>query len=298
MLIGRAALVRVTSPNRTLDVVALRSFVAVSDAGGFHRAAEVLHVSQPTVSHHVRRLESACGQPLVERVGRTSRLTAAGELLLAEARRLLAIHDDVLDRLSAPLTGELTVGSTEHAADLLLPRLTPAFDRKVRFRLDRGANLRTALDRGDLDLALLLGHAADERSADAGQLEVHWYAAPGWQPPDGDLPLVALDEPCALRDRALGTLDAAGRSVSVVCEAAYLAGVLAATRAGLGVALLATMNTTPEGLVRRADLPPAAPIPMSVRSRRGLPQNVLREAVGSVRSVLSTGAEPASPWDG
>jgi DNA-binding transcriptional LysR family regulator len=280
----------VTPPGRILDVVALRSFVAVSDTGGFHRAAALLHVSQPTVSHHVRRLEAACGQLLLERVGRTSRLTAAGEVLLTEARRLLAIHDDVLDRLSVAPAGELTVGSTEHAADLLLPRLTPAFDRKVRFRLDRGANLRTALDRGDLDLALLLGHAADERSADAGHLEVHWYSAPTWQPPEGPLPLVALDEPCALRERALGTLDAAGHTVSVACEAAYLAGVLAATRAGLGVALLATMNTTPEGLTRREDLPPVAPIPMSVRSRRGLPPTVLSDAVSSVRGVLRSGS--------
>jgi DNA-binding transcriptional LysR family regulator len=273
-------------------MVALRSFVAVSDSGGFHRAAAMLHVSQPTVSHHVRRLEVACGHPLLERVGRTSRLTAAGELLLTEARRILAIHDDVLDRLSTPPLGELTIGSTEHAADLLLPRLTPAFDRKVRFRLDRGTNLRRALDRGDLDLALLLGRAADEQSADAGHLEVHWYSAPTWQPTDGPLPLVALDEPCALRDRALSTLGAAGHTVSVACEAAYLAGVLAAARAGLGVALLATMNTTPEGLVRRDDLPPAAPIPMSVRARRGLPSTVLGEALGAVRGVLSPGSAP------
>ncbi|OLT18181.1 LysR family transcriptional regulator [Pseudonocardia sp. CNS-139] len=278
----------VSSPTRTLDVVALRSFVAVSDCGGFHRAAATLHVSQPTVSHHVRRLEAACGQPLVQRSGRVSRLTPAGETLLAEARRILAIHDDVLGRLAGPAVAELAVGSTEHAADELLPRLTPALGRPVRFRLDRGANLRAALERGDLDLALLMNVPADDRSAAAGPLGVHWYAAPGWEPPArGPLPLVALDEPCALRDRALATLGAAGRAVSVVCEAAYLAGVLAAARAGLGVAMLATLGHTPEGLVRRDDLPAAEPMPISVRCRRGLPAATLTDAATAVGRVLA-----------
>ncbi len=273
-------------PTRTLDVVALRSLVAVADCGGFHRAAAALHVSQPTVSHHLRRLEATCGRALVERVGRSSRLTQAGEVLLAEARRILALHDDVLARLAETPPVELTVGSTEHAADQLLPRLTAVLDGPVRYRIDRGAGLRAALDRGELDLALLLATGRDERSADAGLLEVRWYAAPGWEPPPGPVPLVGLDEPCALRDRAVTTLELAGHTVAVAAEAAYLAGVLAAARAGLGVALLATMGHTPEGLVERADLPAAAPLPMTVRSRRGVPSSTLTTAAKAVAGVL------------
>ncbi|WP_093075992.1 LysR family transcriptional regulator [Pseudonocardia oroxyli] len=276
-----------TAPNRTLDVVALRSFVAVCDQGGFHRAAEVLHVSQPTVSHHVRRLEAACGQNLFRKVGRASRLTAAGGLLLPEARRMLALHDQVLARVSAPTPTSLTLGSTEHAADLLLPRLTGVLGGTVRFRLDRGVNLRAALDRGDLDLALLMGTATDDRAADAGDLALRWFAAPGWRAPAGPLPLVALDEPCAVRERAVSTLAAADVQVSVACEAAYLAGVLAAARAGLGVALLATMGSTPEGLEPRPDLPEVAPLPMSVRARAGLPKDTLASVATAVATTLT-----------
>ncbi|MFI5428938.1 LysR family transcriptional regulator [Aeromicrobium sp. UC242_57] len=54
----------------TLDLIHLRSFVAISDCGGFGRAATVLHMSQPTVSQHVRALEKRLGQPLVEKHGR------------------------------------------------------------------------------------------------------------------------------------------------------------------------------------------------------------------------------------
>ncbi|MBN9170327.1 MAG: LysR family transcriptional regulator [Microbacterium sp.] len=63
----------------TLELTQLRSLVAVADCGGFHRAANALHVSQPTVSHHIRRLEATIGRQLMVRTGRTSRLTEAGD---------------------------------------------------------------------------------------------------------------------------------------------------------------------------------------------------------------------------
>lgn len=58
-----------------LDIVALRSFLAIADCGGFHRAAAALHLTQSAVSQHVRKLEKALGRPLVERDGRCSRFT-------------------------------------------------------------------------------------------------------------------------------------------------------------------------------------------------------------------------------
>ncbi|MGI8411780.1 MAG: helix-turn-helix domain-containing protein [Solirubrobacteraceae bacterium] len=48
----------------------MRSFLAVVDYGGYHRAADALHLSQPAVSQHVRRLEAQLGGPLFERRGR------------------------------------------------------------------------------------------------------------------------------------------------------------------------------------------------------------------------------------
>ncbi|MFD0493202.1 helix-turn-helix domain-containing protein [Streptomyces rhizosphaericus] len=58
-----------------LDIVALRSLIAVADYGGFHRAAGALALSQSTVSQHIRRLEKSLGRPVVERDGRKTRFT-------------------------------------------------------------------------------------------------------------------------------------------------------------------------------------------------------------------------------
>jgi DNA-binding transcriptional LysR family regulator len=279
---------------RNLDIAPLRSYVAVADAGGFQRAADVLHLSQGAISQHVRRLESAVGRPLVERRGRGFRFTADGERLLSHARRILRLHDEVLNSFSEETTETVVIGSTEHAAAQLLPYLAASLERslpryQIRFRIDRGTKLREGFAAGRIDLALLLGAPDDSRATTVGDLELTWYSAPGWTPPGNaeSLPIVAFDSPCALRTRALDTLSNHSIPVVIRAEAMQLAGVHAAVSAGLGVALLATIEQTPEGLQARNDLPRADPIPLAVWSREGLAPAVTRHVSGALRRLLA-----------
>jgi DNA-binding transcriptional LysR family regulator len=287
-----------------LDMVALRSFVAVADCGGFQRAAGALHLSQGAVSQHVRRLEAALGRPLVERRGRGSTFTPHGEHLLAQARRILALHDETVRSLAAT-DGTVVIGSTEHAAAQLLPDLATELartlpDHRLRIRIDRGARLRERLAAGRLDLALLLGPVDDPHATPVGRLELTWYSAPGWTlPPAGrPVPLVAFDEPCVLRTRALDTLSQHGISTVVGAEAIQLAGVQAAVSAGLGVALLATLGQPPEMLVARHDLPTPEPIPLAVWHRPGLATGISYHAAVVLRRLLAAAAPPPDLADG
>jgi DNA-binding transcriptional LysR family regulator len=279
---------------RSLDVAPLRSFVAVADCGGFQRAANSLHLSQGAVSQHVRRLEAAVGRPLVERQGRGSRFTPDGDKLLRQARRILALHDETLRVFGVKSEQTLVIGSTEHAAAQLLPGLSSSLadalpDCRLRFRVDRGAQLREALADGRIDVAMLLGPSDDLHATTVGKLELTWYSAPDWTPPGPDEPvsLVAFDDPCVLRSRALETLAGHGIGVEVNCEAAHLAGVQAAVRAGLGIGLMATLGQTPDGLVARDDLPAPEPITLSVWSRHGLPLEFTEEVADSLRRLLT-----------
>ncbi|MDP9793948.1 DNA-binding transcriptional LysR family regulator [Catenuloplanes nepalensis] len=285
-----------------LGIAPLRSFVAVADCGGFQRAATSLHLTQSAVSQHVRRLETALGRSLIERDGRGSRLTADGEELLARARRILAMHDETLRAFGAEVERTLTIGSTEHAAAQLLPALTASLaatfpDHHVRFRIDRGQQLRAALQDGRIDLALLLGPAGDADARTVGELHLTWYSSPEWTPPavGGPIRLVAFDDPCALRSRALETLSAHGLPAEVGAEAAHLAGVQAAVRAGLGVALMATLGQRLDGLTARDDLPAPAPLPLSVWPRRGLPAAVTDGAATALRTLLTPQPPPPVP---
>jgi DNA-binding transcriptional LysR family regulator len=267
-----------------LDIVALRSLAGIADAGGFRRAAESLHLSQSAISAHVRRLELACNQSLIDRTARVLRFTAAGQLLVADARVILAAHDDALIRArgSADRDHILTVGATEHGAERLLPVITAALratfpDGTIRFRIDRGQRLVARLDDGDLDAVLLLGPATGRGQEPAGALPLAWFAARGWQRPSEPgrpLPIVAIEGPCTIREHALRALAENQISSTVVCEAGHLAGVVNAARAGLGVALLAHLGAPPEDLEPRPDLPAVADQPIHVRTRRHAPHNL------------------------
>jgi DNA-binding transcriptional LysR family regulator len=278
-----------------LDIVALRSLVAVSDCGGFHRAAESLHLSQSTVSQHLRKLERTAGRPLMERVGRGSRFTAEGELLLGEAHRILAAHDAAVARLGiGDSRPSIVLGSTEHAADELLPRVMSALGEvfptaAVRFRLDRSDRLNEAVGRGTVDVAMYIGEIRDPSSRTIGALPLRWFAAPGWRrpAPPAPMPIVVIDNPCTIRRRAMAALMTAGIEPTVVGEAAYLAGVLNAARAGLGVALLADVGGDPDGLERRDDLPAVAPEPVHLRVRAGSDPRLRETTIAALRDLLA-----------
>ncbi|BEP13122.1 LysR family transcriptional regulator [Acidothermaceae bacterium B102] len=282
---------------QVLDIVALRSLVAVADHGGFHRAAAGLGLSQSTVSQHVRRLELAVSLPLVEREGRGSRFTAHGETLVAEGRRILAAHDEALARLSVqPEQRPLLVGATEHGADRILPRIAEALraryvDVPVTFRIDRSSRLHELVDRGTMDVAIFLGDPQHRRSRTAGDLTLRWFSSPDFVVPSAGRPwpLAVIDEPCTIRRAALSTLAQQGVPARVVAEAGYLAGVVNSARAGIAVALLADIGAPPEGLVRRADLPTVAAERLRVRVRSGADADLSATVATTVQTLLAAG---------
>ena len=276
---------------RVLGIAPLRSLVAVSECGGFQRAANSLYLSQGAVSQHVRRLEATVGAALVERRGRGSTFTPEGEMLLREARRILAAHDAALSLFDVEFEQNLVIGSTEHAADHMLPQLREALlaampNREIRFRVDRGLQLREDLSSGRIDLALVFGPADDPAATEVGRLDLTWYTALGRPHRLGrPVPLVAFDDPCAIRTRALETLDRHGLDAEVTCEAPHLAGVQAAVRAGIGVALMVTQDRRPDGLVPFEGLPSVAPIEMTLWSRQGLTREVSEETAQVLRNL-------------
>jgi DNA-binding transcriptional LysR family regulator len=113
-----------------LNLHHLRVFAAVAEQRGFSRAATALRISQPAVSKAVRQLERRIGVPLLERAGRASRLTAAGEQLAARARELFAVEtaaEEELRALRGLEAGSLRVGASTTVATYLLPAILARF---------------------------------------------------------------------------------------------------------------------------------------------------------------------------
>ena len=110
----------------------LRYFVTTAAEGNVTRAAAKLHVTQPGVSAQLRQLERELGQPLLDRVSRGVRLTAAGEAFLPYAQAALDAAESGAASVSAVaglVTGHLTIGtiSTISSASVDLPALLAAF---------------------------------------------------------------------------------------------------------------------------------------------------------------------------
>lgn len=245
------------------DLDVLRTLVLAVDLGGFARAARRVGRSQSAVSLQMRRLEDHAGQPLFTRAGRSFAITAAGELVLGYARRLLALNDEALAAVRGTrLASPVRVGVLPDFAETWLPPVLARFARdhptaRLEVQVDRGLAMLDALDRGRLDLALVFD--ADRPSGvRLVELPMAWIARrrARW-PPGGVLPLVLLEAPCAFRTAALAALDRAGVRWHVAFTSQSLSGIWAAVGAGLGVTV-----RTPAGVPRAlAVLDPAAGLP-------------------------------------
>src|SRR5881296_2264518 len=84
-----------------LDPLRLRLLVEVGRRGSISAAADACRVSQPSATKHIKTLEAAVGERLVEREGRASRLTQPGEVVAAHATRVLDTFDSMHEQLQA-----------------------------------------------------------------------------------------------------------------------------------------------------------------------------------------------------
>lgn len=117
-------------PEQLMTATQLRAFLALADAGGFARAAEVRNMSQPALHRAVRELEQLCAYPLVERRGRGVALTVQGHRLaravrLAHSEIAAGIADVVCDKGSN--SDSITVGAMPLSRALILPRAISRF---------------------------------------------------------------------------------------------------------------------------------------------------------------------------
>jgi DNA-binding transcriptional LysR family regulator len=115
-----------------LDVYALQVFLEAARAKSFTRAAEMLSITQPAVSHQIKSLEDYLQIDLFERTGRSVKLTKAGQTLVPLARQVVDMVTSVEEHMhtvDGEVTGDLVIGCSEPSAHYLLPYLLSRFKR-------------------------------------------------------------------------------------------------------------------------------------------------------------------------
>src|SRR5437868_10524854 len=116
-----------------MELHQLRYFCAVAETGSFSRAAEHSHVSQPSLSQQILKLEAELGARLFDRLGRSVRLTEIGKTFLPRARAVLreleAARGDVVECRDS-ISGQVTVGVIPTVAPYFLPPVLAAFSKR------------------------------------------------------------------------------------------------------------------------------------------------------------------------
>lgn len=234
----------------------LRTFLAVAQSLSFTAAGHRLGLSQPTVSQHVRRLEVQVGRHLFVRDTRGVALTADGEALAGFARDILAAHERAVGYFTgSSLAGRLRFGVTDDLALSPLPRILRDF-RQLNPRIDleltvlQNDGLMRRIESGHLDVAFVK-RGAGEPASTPGQLvrrdQLVWAGARGTQVQLEDrIPLVTYQSPSLSRLVSVQALEGAGLRIRVTCVVRGVNGVIAAVRAGLGIAVFARTLMPPD----------------------------------------------------
>lgn len=235
---------RLVAPER-LDSELLRTFLAVAEAGSVSGGAERILRSQSATSLQIKRLEGLLGTAVFERHARGVSLTATGEKLQPLAQRVADLLDAAIgDLRSDGLEGSLRIGVPDEYGEVVLPRIVARFARhhprvELVVRCALSAGFPSALSKGELDLAVHAVETAPPASQILLREKTHWVGSRLHSVHEQDpLPIALFDRACWWRDRALQSLEAAGRRYRVIHTSESVTGVVAAIEAGVAVGLL------------------------------------------------------------
>jgi DNA-binding transcriptional LysR family regulator len=267
----------------------LEYFVTVVDEGSFTRAAQLLHVTQPGLSHQIQALERELGGPLLERLPRRVRLTPAGRTALPHARASLAHAErtgSAARRASGVETGELHIGTLFSISVGVMPGALRVWRRQypelqahlVEFR--HTEDLIATMEAGRADVAVgPTPPAWDGPAREIGVEEFVIVACAGTNLP-GDPPRVRLSDladrdwvhftaPSGLADILDQACRSAGFQPRVSVRTEQSPSALNLVAAGLGIGLVPANVIPPlfEGIVLRPDPPVRRPLSVYTRVR-------------------------------
>lgn len=243
-----------------MDLRRLEIFAKVAELGSFSRAAEALYLTQPTVSEHVRALEDELGVQLLDRLGRGTTTTRAGELLLGYARRLLALGREArqaMDQFQGRMLGELVVGGSTIPGEYLLPSLVGQFKHRypeISICLLIGSSQQVSgwVEDGRVEAGVVgarpTARALEAAPLTADELMLIMPVGHRWAG-RSEVALAELRaEPMIVRERGSGSREALERALAqveldlsafrIVGEMGSTQAIKRAVSAGLGVALV------------------------------------------------------------
>lgn len=146
-----------------MDIRRLEVFCKVVECKGFTRAAEMVFLSQPTVSEHIRTLEEMLNVKLVDRLGREIMPTQAGMILYRYARKIIKLRDEAqeaIQKYTGKLAGKLAIGASSIPGTYILPQILGAFkqqynDVNLIIRISNSRQIAELVRDGELEAGIV-----------------------------------------------------------------------------------------------------------------------------------------------
>ncbi len=286
----------------------LRTLVAVVDMRSFTKAAQFLGVTQPAVSAQIKRLQALLGSELLDKSAPGVTLTAKGEIVVNEARRMLSINDRLVQLAGPePAKRTLRVGMPGDFVGRLLWRPLDLFrqrwpDVHLHVRAGPSAPLTQELGQGDLDLAVAISGTKPLQNSRFHWLEeMVWVRAPLTRIDfTAPIPLISHGRDCVTHQHVAGCLERAGFSYDSVFTGSSFVGLTSAVEAGFGVMAIPRSLFTSGDLVIWDDgpLPRLPPIMLSVRIRSDADESLTQLAAAFADAMRPAVSQPASDHSG
>jgi DNA-binding transcriptional LysR family regulator len=229
----------------SLDIRMLRSLISVVDTGSITETARRLGRTQPAISLQIQRLEDITGKMLFHHEGRRMHLTPDGDMVLAYAKSILRLHDELLSRLSSPeVQGHVVLGVPDLYAAYMLPSVLSVFREAFpRIQVELRCALSTPtvdrLRRGEVDIALVTRMNDFTRGLVVHQEQLVWMVSDQSQAQfENPVPLALLPPGNIYREYAIEHIERAGRKWQITCVSESVSGLQAAVFAGMAVTVL------------------------------------------------------------
>lgn len=291
-----------------MELYSLRYVLAVAETGNFSQAAQMCHVGQPALSQQVAKLENELGVRLFSRHSRGASLTEAGERFVEKAREILRLSADLKSEMysyAGFYKGSLIFGVIPYLESIAFGDILSSFVRKypdisVTVRQAGGLRLLNFMADRTVDLAFLnrpLTPLPDNIAFEPLGVDHYDLAVPYTHPlARKDIvslselsgqPMIAHETSQVSSEICADALKRAGVEVSVVCRSGTPNTVLYMVQAGIGVALVPSMEFSGRALsnVRRVRLREEIPMELGVAWRKDIETPLIKVAVQLLKEL-------------
>lgn len=251
-----------------MDLWQLNIFCKVVELEGFSKAGKAVHLSQPTISSHIKDLESHFECRLIDRLGKKAIPTKAGELLYHHARKLIDLRDQTetaMAEFHGKIKGRLVIGGSTIPGGYILPRLIGAFTAdypEVAISLIIGDTDQIIQDTrsGVLELGIVGAKTSDrnirQEKLIEDEMKLIVTSDHKWAGKKMIRPKAMFKEPFIIRERGSGTLKSiqlslmekgySSENLNVIAEMGSTEAVIQGIKSNVGISILSTIAVEEE----------------------------------------------------